>query len=105
MRTLFGVATVYDLNSLHEALDELQLTQKDIVHSTIQQVTYIKKLDTVTSVTSQAIANLSGILKDVMIKSDDKFKQITRDILWLNVTKYNYSEMFMIIRQLEFAIL
>ena len=40
-----------------------------------------------------------------MIKFDDKFKQIIRDILWLNVTKYNYSEMFMIIRQLEFVIL
>ena len=40
-----------------------------------------------------------------MIKSDDKFKQITRDILWLNVTMYNYSELFMIIRQPEFAIL
>ena len=40
-----------------------------------------------------------------MIKFDDKFKQIIRDILWLNVTMYNYSELFMIIRQLEFAIL
>ena len=69
------------------------------------QVTYIKKLDAVTSVNSHAIANLSGILKDVLIKSDDKFKQITRDILWLNVTMYSHSELFMVIRQLEFAIL
>jgi len=67
LENCFGVATVYDLNSLHEVLDELQSTQKDIVHSTFQQVTYIKKLDTVTSVNSHAIANLSGILKDVMI--------------------------------------
>ena len=40
------------------------------------RVTYIKKLDTVTSVNSHAIANLPGIIKDVMIKSDSKFKQI-----------------------------
>jgi len=78
---------------------------RDVCLPSFQRVTYIKKLDTVTSVNSHAIANLSGILKDVMIKSDDKFKQITRDILWLNVTMYNYSELFMIIRQLEFAIL
>ena len=67
LENCFGVATVYDLNSLHEVLDELQSTQKDIVHSTFQQVTYIKKLDTVTSVNSHSIANMSGILKDVMI--------------------------------------
>jgi len=67
LENCFGVATVYDLNSLHEVLDELQSTQKDIVHFTFKQVTYIKKLDTVTSVNSHAIANLSGILKDVMI--------------------------------------
>ena len=76
MKTVFGVTSGYDLNSLHEVLDELQSTQKDIVQSTFQQVTYIKKLDTVTSVNSHAIANLSGSIKDVMIKSDDKFKQI-----------------------------
>ena len=69
------------------------------------RVTHIKKLDTVTRMNSHSIANLSGILKDVMIKSDDKFKQIARDILWLNVTMHNYSELFMIIRQLEFVIL
>jgi len=57
-------------------------------------VTYIKKLDAVMSVNSHAIANLSGILKDVLIKSDDKFKQITRDILWLNVTMYSHSELY-----------
>jgi hypothetical protein len=58
------------------------------------RVTYVKKLDTVTSVNSHAITNLSGILKDVSIKSEDNFKQITRDILWLNITMYNYSELF-----------
>jgi hypothetical protein len=56
-------------------------------------------------VNSHAIANLSGILQDVLIKFDDKFKQITKDILWLNVTMYSHSELFMFIRQLEFAIL
>jgi succinate dehydrogenase hydrophobic anchor subunit len=86
LKAVFGAATIHDTNALHEALNELQLSQQDIVHSMSQQVTYIKKLDTVTSVNSHAIANLSGILKDVLIRSDDRFKQITRDILWLNVT-------------------
>jgi len=46
-----------------------------------QQVTYIKKLDAVTSVNSHEIVNLFDILKDVLIKFVDKFKQITSDIL------------------------
>ena len=78
---------------------------QDAYLSYFQQVTYIKKLDTVTGVNSHAIENLSGILKEVLIKSGDKFKRITRDIFWLNITMYNYSELFMVIRHLEFAIL
>jgi hypothetical protein len=56
-------------------------------------------------VNSHAIANLSGILKDVLIQFYDKLKQITKDIMWLNVTMYSHSELFVVIRQLEFAIL
>jgi len=59
----------------------------------------------VIGVNLHAIANLSGILKDVLIRSDGRFKQITKHIMWLNVTMYSHSELFMVIRQREFAIL
>ena len=105
LKAVFGAATIDDTNALHKALNKLQLSQKDINHSMSQQVTYINKLDAVTSVNLHEIVNLFSILKDVLIKSDDKFKQITRNILWLNVTMYSHSELFMVIRQLKFAIL
>ena len=63
------------------------------------------KLDTITSVNADAIANLSGIIRDDMIKSHDKFQEITRDILWLNLTIHGQSVLFMTIRQLELAVL
>lgn len=42
MKTVFVAFTVHDVNSLHEALDELQLSQKDIVHSMSEQVTTLR---------------------------------------------------------------
>jgi mannitol-specific phosphotransferase system IIBC component len=47
LRTLFGTATSSDVMSLHTVINELQSNQKDIVHSMENQVTYIKKLDTI----------------------------------------------------------
>jgi len=62
-----------------------------------QQVSYIKNLGTTKSVNTHAISNLSGIFKNVLIQPDDNFRQITRDILWLNITTYSQSELFMVI--------
>ena len=36
-----------------------------------------------------------------MAQSHENFKQVTRDILWLNVTVHNQSELYMAVRQLE----
>ena len=105
LKALLGTTVDSDITSLHNNFDELQLRQQDIVHSVANQLTYIKKLDTITSVNADAIANLSGIIRDDMIKSHDKFREITRDILWLNMTIYGQSALFMTIRQLELAVL
>jgi len=51
-------------------------------------------------VNADAIANLSGIIRDGMIKSRDKFREITGDILWLNMAIYGESALFMAVRQL-----
>jgi len=52
-----------------------------------------------------AIVNLSSIVKDIVMQSHGQFQQITHDIVWLNVTLQNYSELYTVIRQLEFALL
>ena len=84
---------VSDVTYLHNSFEELQSRQQDIVHSVANQLTYTKKLDTITSVNADAIAYLSGIIRD-------KFWEITGDILWRNMTIYGQSALFMAVRQL-----
>jgi len=40
-----------------------------------------------------------------MIESHDNYQQIIRNIAWLNMTIYNHSVLFLVIRQIEFALL
>jgi hypothetical protein len=68
-------------------------------------MTYVKKLDATTAINTDAIANLSSIVKDNMTQSHDKLQQVTRDILQLNVTIHGQGVMCMVIWQLEFALL
>jgi hypothetical protein len=105
LKTLFGTATIADIHLLHETLDGLKSTTSDLVHSLNSQLTYVKKLDTATSINAMAIANLSSIVKDNVIQSHNTFQQISQDMSWLNVTFRNYSELYTVIRQLEFALL
>ena len=76
-----------------------------MVHSLENQVTYIKNLDQATRVNTQVLFNLSTTVKDFMIKSHDRFYNLTRDIMWLNVTVHSQSEVYMAVRQLEFTLL
>jgi hypothetical protein len=76
---MFGTATLADLNKLHNTLDELKDKNSDIVHSLSNQVTYMKKLDTVTGINSQATANLTTVSKDNLVHSHEEFKNITKD--------------------------
>jgi len=96
---------VADVEQLQETLDSLQSRNDDIVHSLSDQLTYVKKLDTVTKIKVDTLTNLSSIVKDTIVQSHDRFQQLTREIMWLNVTIYNQSEIYMRVRQLEFALL
>jgi len=40
-----------------------------------------------------------------MIQSNDNYQQIIRDIAWLNMTIYNHSVLFLVVRQIEFGLL
>jgi hypothetical protein len=39
------------------------------------------------------------------MNSHEQIRQVTRDLMWLNVTVYAQSEIYMAIRRLEFALL
>jgi len=39
-----------------------------------------------------------------MIQSHERFQQVVRDIMWLNITLFGQSEMHTVIRQLEFTL-
>jgi hypothetical protein len=45
LKTLFGIATVADLSDLHATVNGLLKKQDTVVHSTNQQITYLKQLD------------------------------------------------------------
>jgi hypothetical protein len=105
LKTLFGTATIPDIQELHSVFDDLQTKNSDIVHSWKNQLSYVEKLNKITTINADAIEDISNIVKHDMIKSHDKFQQITRDIVWLNVTICGQSEISMAVRRLEFALL
>jgi len=67
-------------------------------------MTYVKSLDLSSCLQKQSMANLSTVVKNFMIDSHDRFFETTRDILWLNLTLHSQSEVYMAVRQLEFAL-
>ena len=44
LKTLFGTATITDVQQLHDTLNDLQLPNSDITHSLSNQLTYVKSL-------------------------------------------------------------
>jgi len=86
LKALFGTAVVSNVTQLHNLFNELQSNQQTIVHSIDNQITYIKKLDSDTSENAELIANLSSVIRDNIITSHDRFQQITKDLLWLNLS-------------------
>ena len=73
-----------DLHRLHEAMGELQDRNAEVAHSLSKQVTYIRNLNTVTNLNTEALVNLSSIVKDNVMQSHAKFQETSRDITWLN---------------------
>ena len=61
----------------------------------------MKKLDSLSAVNTDAIANLSSFVEEHLMNSHEQFQQVTRELMWLNVTVCAYSEIYMAIRRLE----
>ena len=86
LKSLFGVATVADAHKLHESLNDLQASYLDVAHSLSDQLIYIKKLHFSIDLHANAIINLSSIVKDVVIQSQERLQEVTKEIMWLNVS-------------------
>jgi len=97
--------TLSDLNQLHGTIDELKSKEADIVHSLANQLSYVKGLGQNTRVNADAISNMSTIVKHELVQSHDRYVQLTRDVMWLNLTLFNQSALFTVIRELEYALL
>jgi hypothetical protein len=65
---LFGISTVADVSDLHATVNDLHKKQDIFVHSSNQQVTYLKQLDGTVRFNHEAIANLSATLKGIVTK-------------------------------------
>jgi len=48
---------------------------------------------------------MSTIVKKELVQSHDRYVQLTRDVMWLNLTLFNQSAMFTAIRELEFVLI
>ena len=94
-----------DIHTLHDVLNELRLQNSAISHSLSNQHTYVKNLSTATNLGTEAVANLSNIVKDHTIRSHDQLQRMAGEIMWLNVTFFGQSALHEAIRQLEFTLL
>jgi hypothetical protein len=101
LKTLFGTATMSDICQLHDILEELKSGDTDIVHSLSKQLTCIKKLGATSEINIDAIADLSSIVKDNIIKLHDRFQQITKDLFWLNITIHGQSELVLVVKTIR----
>jgi hypothetical protein len=80
LKTLFGTATVVDLQSLHHTMDSLQRRQEAVTHSLDRQLTYFRDLDKTVSSDHKAVIDLSSVIKDFAIKSKESFQEVANKL-------------------------
>jgi hypothetical protein len=78
LKTLFGTATVADLNDVHATVNDLHKKQDTIVHATNQQVAYLKQLDGTVRSIHEAINNLLATLKGVVMKAQGDLQEVVQ---------------------------
>ena len=101
LQLLFGTATVADLNGLHAAVNTLSKDQERIIHSVNQQVTLFKQLDGAIHHNQNTLTNLTAIVKDYVLKVQDKFQNTVSRLEWLaKQQKANAA-----VRSLEFSVM
>jgi len=105
LRVLFGTATMTDLHRLHEAMGELQDKNSDVAHTLSNQVTFIRNINSVANLNTEAFVNLSTLVKDIVVQSHGRYQETSRNIAWLNDTLRHLSELYVHIRQIEYSLM
>jgi hypothetical protein len=105
LKWAFGMATLSDVQGLHETVDKIHRTERDIIHSVNHQMTYLEILDSALKCNTEAVENLSEKVKAIMLDSNKWKDETDIAIHRSNYSLYNKSNTFIYIRQIEFAIL
>jgi hypothetical protein len=82
LRSLFGTATVLDLDELDSAVKELERKQDNLAHPLERQLSYFKQPDDTVTLNHQAAAKLSSSLKEFATQTRDSFQQISSKLEW-----------------------
>ena len=102
MKHVFGIATIADVHTLHEVVEALKQQNSDIAHSIDSQLSYVKDIG---KLNTEAVVNLSSVVKDQMVQAHEQLSSLTRDIFLLNATLHSGNSVFTAIRHLEFALI
>jgi hypothetical protein len=103
LKTLFGTATVMEIENLQNTMSKLHDSEKAIVHSVNQHATYIK-IDESVKFNAQATANLSTMMKVVAIGLKNGMSKLASELEGINNSLIMQREVFVVIRQSEFAL-
>jgi hypothetical protein len=76
-----------------------------MAHSLSSQLTYVKDLNVNTKLNSEITANISTIIREHIVQCHDRFQQVTRDMLWLNITLHEQNTLYSTIKQMELTLL
>jgi hypothetical protein len=82
LRFLFGAATDIDLEQLHVAIHNLNDKQDHVAHALDQQMTYFKRMDDTINFNYHAVVNLSSVLRNHAIKTQETFQEIKSKLDW-----------------------
>ena len=102
LKHIFGTATVTDIRSIQEVVEELRQRNSDTAHSVSNQLTYVKDLG---KINAEEIVNLTSVVKNQMLRSHVQFLKIAKDMFWLNATLQTDSSMFTVIRHFQFTLI
>jgi hypothetical protein len=80
LKTLFGTATIADLHSLHGTLSELEAKEAVISHSLNKHISNVKGIAMGSRVNSDAIANLSNVIKSEIIQLHSRYAQLASGV-------------------------
>ena len=89
LKLAFGTATLLDVETLHETVDEMHRTEGNIIHSVNRQMTYLKTLDSAVKFNTEAVETLSEKVKNMILDSDKWKDETDLAINWLNYTIFN----------------